>query len=45
MTDARHRETWSNKIEFHLGLKQGSYCRKNATHHAAELRNFNNIEM
>ena len=45
MTDARNREIWSNKIEFYLGLKKGSYSRKNAIHHAAELRNFNNIEM
>ena len=44
MEDARNCETWSTKVENSLGLKKGSYSRKNAVHQAAELREFNSID-
>ena len=44
MSDARDRNSWSNRVEHFLGLKKGSYCRTNAVHHAAELRNYNTID-
>ena len=40
MSDARDRKKWSKIVELSLGLNEGAYCRKNAVHQAAELREF-----
>ena len=40
MSDARDRKKWSKIVELSLGLSEGAYCRKDAVHQAAELREF-----
>ena len=40
MEEAKDRKKWSKRIEDSLHLPEGTYCRTNATHKAAELRNF-----
>ena len=41
MEEAKDREKWSKRVENFLHLPDGSYCRRNAKHRAAELRNYN----
>ena len=40
MKDARERKVWSKRVEHFLSLPEGMYCRTNAVHHAAELKDY-----
>ena len=40
MKEARDRKIWSKRIEYFLNLPEGTYCRTNAVHQAAILKDY-----
>ena len=40
MTEAKNRKIWGTRVEYFLGLPEGSYSRTNARKSYAELRSF-----
>ena len=40
MKEARDRNIWSKRVEHFLNLPEGTYCRTNAVHQAATLRDY-----